>query len=133
MANGLTAFTNFERTDKRFFLSFFMNADGIGKIWGILIEPRQREETQTHVEIGQEPELSAPGAAVWFLCSALTLVEPKAVAKFSVAAQQPELHRIIPLSLPSPPPWGCSFSFFSAFSPESHYAGGVVSQIANWL
>lgn len=76
---GLQSSQAFERTDKRFFLSFSTSADGMGEIWGILIEPRRREETQTHVEIGQEPELSAPGAAVWFLCSALTLVEPKAV------------------------------------------------------
>lgn len=55
LANGLTAFTSFERTDKCFFLSFSTNADGMGEIWGILIEPRRREEAQTHVEIGQEP------------------------------------------------------------------------------
>lgn len=41
---------------------------------------------------------------VWFMCSALTLVEPAGVAKFSVAAQQPKLHKDhTPFSLPPTP------------------------------
>lgn len=83
-----------------------------GRNLGILIEPRGREETQTCVEIGQEPEFSAPGAAIRFLCSTLTLVKPRAVVKFSVAAQKHELHKDhIPFS-PLTPALGLQLPIF---------------------